>query len=398
VKFRIFPCLALLVFAILPAFLHPACAAVPYSTSGTCGGFPKTGLQSVSGTCVGLVADSLGVPRGVAVVGSKIYVVDAGTGHNHGRLLMLGHSGHDKPVVLLSGLASPTALGFGPGGRLYIVLMGEIGQLNLAANPPTITPVVIGLPGKGQPLTSFVFAPNGTLYVNIGSNTANCETKGNVPPDPEAPCPLLLTHPPHASILKITLTQGAAINAATAPVLATGMRNSEGLAVLPTGQLAAAVNYRDAIGKTNEDEPHDTLDVVQQGADYGWPYCYDNGTPNPAYPSFNCATKHAPTFLLPAHGSPLSLWLYKGSAIPALSHTLLIPFHSNRKNGHSLMAMPLTSSGGLSGQLKPVIDAWDLQPGVHPQGSPTNLTEMPDGSVLITEDHNGTLLRLAKAQ
>lgn len=87
--------------------------------------------------------------------------------------------------------------------------------------------------------------------------------------------------------------------------------------------------------------------------------------------------------------------LYQGDAIPALAGMLVIPYHGYRKNGHRIMAMPLDVSGGLSGRFAPVVWGWDLRAGVNPMGNPVALAEMPDGSVLVTEDHNGTLLRLA---
>jgi hypothetical protein len=58
------------------------------------------------------------------------------------------------------------------------------------------------------------------------------------------------------------------------------------------------------------------------------------------------------------------------------------------------MALRITPQG-VAGPLVPVIWGWDFALGAHPQGSPVALAELPDGSVLITEDHNGTLLRLA---
>jgi glucose/arabinose dehydrogenase len=361
-------------------------------------------LLSVPGSCVGIVASGLGFPRGVAVSGQDIYVADMGGWARHkGRLLLLGHSGRDKPLVLLSGLDEPSALGFGPDGKLYIGLLGEVGRIDLADAQPSVTPVLQGLPITGRhPLTAFAFGPNGVIYVNIGSATDHCEGPGDTPPKPSGPCPETLTTPPRASVIKLVLAPGTVASAASAAVVATGLRNSEGLTVLPDGKLVAAVNARDYIGMVDpnlddEQEPHDTLDILEPGSDYGWPYCYDENRPSPEYPSFDCTGKHPPTFLLPAHAAPLSLLLYQGAGIPALAHTLVVPYHGYRKNGHRLMAMPLTPSGDLTGKLQPIIWGWDFHNGVNPQGSPVGLAEMPDGSVLITEDHNGTLLRLAKS-
>ncbi len=356
-------------------------------------------MLSLPGTCVGLVAKDLGFPRGIAVAGDDVFVVDmGGWQHNRGRLLLLRHGGRDSPVVLLDGLDEPSALGFGPDGQLYIGVRGAIERVQLTA-PVRLLPVLSGLPVTGRhPLTAFTFGPGGVMYVNIGSATDHCEGAGNAPPDAAALCPETLQHPPRGSIIEVKL--GAAGDAAAARVVATGLRNGEGLVVLPDGTLAAAVNARDYIGLADpslndEQEPHDTLDVVKPGADYGWPYCYDENRPSPEYPGYNCAAKQAPTILLPAHAAPLSLLLYRGHGIPALADRLLVPYHGYRQNGHRLMALGLTAAGGLSGQLRPVIWGWDYHKSVNPQGNPVALAELQDGSVLITEDHNGTLLKLA---
>jgi hypothetical protein len=49
-----------------------------YQTSGTCDGYPRINLHTAPGICVGLVAQHLGFPRGVASVGKDIYIVDNG--------------------------------------------------------------------------------------------------------------------------------------------------------------------------------------------------------------------------------------------------------------------------------------------------------------------------------
>jgi glucose/arabinose dehydrogenase len=396
--------LFVLFFSALLLPIHAAQASEPYRVAGDCAGFPKTALLSVPCTCVGLVAQGLGFPRGVAVQGANVYVVDmGGWTHHRGRLLLLGASGHDKPVALLTGLDEPSALKFGPDGNLYIGQLGEIDRVNLAANPVSLTPVLLGLPATGRhPLTAFAFGPQNALFVNIGSATDHCEGPADSAPDTAAPCPETTQTPPRASVIEARIAPGIVTRAAAAKIIATGLRNSEGLMVLPNGEVVAAVNGRDYIGLADpnlndEQEPADTLDVLHQGADFGWPYCFDANRPDPAYPAYDCAAKTAPTILLPAHAAVLDLLLYQGSAIPALAHTLLLPYHGYRKNGHRIMAMPLDSTGGLSDKFQPIVWGWDFHDGINPQGNPVGLAELPDGSILMTEDHNGTLLRLAKA-
>ena len=82
-----------------------AAAANGYATQGLCGGLPKVQLQTPPGLCVGLVGEHLGFARGIAEIGHDIYVLDmGGWREGHGRLLRLGHDGHDAPQTLLTKL------------------------------------------------------------------------------------------------------------------------------------------------------------------------------------------------------------------------------------------------------------------------------------------------------
>jgi glucose/arabinose dehydrogenase len=174
------------------------------------------------------------------------------------------------------------------------------------------------------------------------------------------------------------------------------------MTVLPSGQLLAAVNARDAIDgadpKLSDDAlPHDTFDRIVLGGDYGWPYCFDDNRPSPEFPDFDCAKTLKPDLLLPPHAAPLGMIMYSGTMLSQLSGRLLIGYHGYRALGHRIVALRVTPRGLPIGQPEDVIRGWDAVAGKHPQGAPVGLAIDADGSVLITEDHNGTLLRLAAA-
>ncbi len=65
---------AVLVVAVAGA---QARAAKP-PTAGDCDGFPRLGLKTAPGMCVGLVQAHLGFVRGVACIGKDVYVADMG--------------------------------------------------------------------------------------------------------------------------------------------------------------------------------------------------------------------------------------------------------------------------------------------------------------------------------
>ncbi|WP_085940117.1 sorbosone dehydrogenase family protein [Azospirillum sp. B4] len=386
---------------------------VGYATQGRCDGFPAVALKTAPGLCVGLVSSQLGFARGVTVLGHDVYVVDLGGGwrHNHGRLLRLKDDGRAAPEVLLTGLDEPNALAPAPGGRLYMSVLGRIVSLdpNAADVAASQRDVVTGLPRGGlHPLAAMALAPDGSLFVNVGSGTDHCETPGgkkgeDTPPQADAPCPETVGAAPRGVILHVT--PGAIpVNVAGLRPYAQGLRNAMALAVLPGNQVVTATNARDNIADADpaladEDLPHDLYLTLKEGADYGWPYCYDQGVPSPeyrgGYTAADCRARQAPTLLLPAHAAPLGLLPYAEGPLPGLAGTLLITLHGYRDTGHRVVALPIDAQGRPTGAAKDIVFGWDAVTGDHPQGAPVSLARLADGSVLVTEDHNGTLLRLA---
>ena len=75
----------------------------------------------------------------------------------------------------------------------------------------------------------------------------------------------------------------------------------------------------------------------------------------------------------------------------------MIALHGYRAQGHRLIALPIDEEGRPTGPLKDLVRGWELVPGDHPQGAPVAVFAQGDGSILVTEDHNGTLLRLARS-
>jgi glucose/arabinose dehydrogenase len=382
-----------------------ATPAGQYATAGDCDGFPRTDLKTTSGLCVGLVATHLGFARGVVALGRDVYVADMGGWHRkRGRILRLADSGRGAPQVVLSGLDEPNGLAPGPGGSLYVGVLGKVIRFDPKAADParSVRDIVTGLPDTGRhPLAALAVAPDGALFINLGSATDHCEKVDGGAPDAAQPCPETVAATPRGTILRV-VPGDAAVDTGTVKPYASGLRNSMALAVLPGGQLLAASNARDYINRTDpalsdEDLPHEPLNRIEQGADYGWPYCYDDRLPSPEYPKADCAAKHPPALLLPPHAAPLGMLLYRGKGLAGLDGRLLIAYHGYRAKGHRIVSVALNGQGKPQGQPEDVVAGWDYAESAHPQGSPVSIWQMDDGSVLISEDHNGSLLRLAKA-
>jgi glucose/arabinose dehydrogenase len=387
------------VFALATAI--PGHAHENYQTSGTCGGYPRVDLHTAPGTCVGLVAQHLGFPRGVATLGNDIYVIDNGDWvPGKGRLWRL--RGNQPPQAIVSGLDRPNAMIVTPDKRLLIGLVGRIISIDPSAADPSATSrdVVVNLPTTGRhPLPSLALAPDGSLYINVGSASDNCDQDLRSPSRPTL-CPETQETPPRGSVLRAKLGSEKPLDATQLPVFARGLRNSMALVVSPNDKVIDAVNARDAINAidpklSDDDLPHDTLDYLIAGADYGWPYCFDDNRPSPEYAQYDCSKKTAPTRLLPPHAAPLGILIYRGKALPGQHHHLIIGYHGYRDLGHRIVSLDLDEKFRPRGEPQDLVWGWNSVPGDHPMGSPVALAEMQDGSVLVTEDRNGTLLKIA---
>ncbi|MCK9685197.1 PQQ-dependent sugar dehydrogenase [Scleromatobacter humisilvae] len=394
------PLLSLLLLA--PPWAGAATGKV-YATAGDCDGFPAVSLTTADGLCVGLVAEGLGHARGVAVIDDDVFVVDMVAWESRkGRLLKLSKGGRHAPEVVLHDLWQPNAVVRGPGRTLYVGITGQVLQVDpYAADPAKGARMIVdGLPTTGRhPVPSLAVGADGALFVNVGSSSDNCHAGGKAP-DPKAACPETQENPPRGSVLRFP-ARAATWHANEQPPYARGLRNSMAMAVLANGRLAVAVNSRDGINHADPtlpdaELPHDLLVVLQQGGDYGWPYCYDQRVPSPEYRGFDCAAKLAPDMLLPAHAAPLGMLLYKGDKLPGLAGKLVVGYHGYRATGHRIVAVGLDKDQRPTGAPTELVTGWEQRDGSHPQGSPVGLVEMSDGSVLIAEDHSGALLRLSR--
>ena len=355
-----FASIVLILFALTSA--AAIAARQTYLTSGTCDGLPRVDLKTIETTCVGLVADGLKFPRGILPLANAelLIVTMGGWGRGQGALVRLtrDQSGYRKSVVI-DGLDRPHAIARGPDGKIYVGVVGGVIRFDLAKPVASREDVIGGfskwpaLPASGlHPLVNFVFSRSGDLYVAVGSHSNNCETDNVSEPASENVCAEASGADPRGSIRRYRM-QWPAGKIIGSEVVAQGLRNSMALVEHPvTGKLYQGENSRDAIhrqveGMDNDDDlPHDELNLIEPGRNFGWPYCYDGRLPSPEYPSFDCRTTVPPHRLLPAHAAPLSMVFYSGSMLPRkYGGALIMAFHGYRRNGHRIVTYAVVAAG-----------------------------------------------------
>lgn len=394
--------------AIFPTalVLGPAHAAAPADAAASCDGLPRLQVPTAPGFCVGVVAAGLKSPRGLqALPNGDIIVTDMGgwlPGRGRIWLLKQGRSQFQK-TLLFDHLDRPSSVALAPDGAIYVGMVGRVVRLELGGSRPVMIDVIggraqaVALPAQGRHLLpSLLFDAKGDLYVNIGSSSDHCESENGEPP--AAPRCAQREGPDAVGVIRKYTMSGGKVR--SWEVYAAGLRNSMAIAFDRKGRLWQGENGRDAINAAmpalkNDDElPHDELNLVERGADYGWPYCYDDNRRSPEYPGTDCSGYRAPVRLLPAHAAPLGMLFYSGAAYPAkYASSLIVTYHGYRPHGHRVVALLPDRQGVPRGS------SIDLVTGSRQKGkgfgAPVGLTLGPDGQVYISDDHDGIVARLS---
>lgn len=390
-----------------------------YTTQGTCDGLPRVkNVETPPGVCVGVVATGFTYARGIAQLASGDLVLAemGGWAQDRGAVWLL-HRNADKTYSkkrLLQQIDKPSGVTVGPDGLAYVGTPKDIFRfdpyvIDPRLGKPRIKLVVKDLPGDGRhPLKKLLFDKKEPwkLYVNVGSASDVCEQGAGVKPPAGYPIPCNEAEGEGArgAIRAYDLSGEDHVSNGAFTVLGRGLRNSMALAVHPTsGLLVQGENSRDSIDKHDAtladhegDLPHEELNVIEPGAHYGWPYCIDNGVANPEYLGrVDCNNYRNPAQLLPGHVSPLGMAYYTGTLFPsAYQNQLLVTYHGYREHGHRVVVVPVDGNGAPGiGEPRDLIRKWDK--GANgPQGAPVDVLVANDGSIYVTEDKNGTVLRV----
>jgi glucose/arabinose dehydrogenase len=183
-------------------------------------------------------------------------------------------------------------------------------------------------------------------------------------------------------------------------VYAWGVRNAVGIKFRPgSDELWMSTNERDEIG---EDLPPDYISSVRPGGFYGWPWFYIGNHADPRHKG-----KHpeladkviVPDVLVEAHSATLNLCFYTGDQFPAeYKGDIFAAFHGswNRKKrtGYKIVRVPFDHSTGKAlGEYEDFVTGF-VTPDGKVWGRPVGLTVAKDGSLLFSEDGNGTIWRL----
>lgn len=284
----------------------------------------------------------------------------------------------DMKYVIASGLTEPNGVAFA-NGSLYVAERSRILRYqNIETaldDPPEPTVIFNKLPNDPSHGWKYLaFGPDdGYLYFGIGAPCNACK-RDDIR---------------YATISRIK-PDGSGFE-----VFASGIRNSVGFDWNPdTKELWFTDNGRDYLG---DDSPADELNRAQKsGMNFGFPSCHAGDIPDPILGSkTSCNDFIPPALKLGPHVAALGMKFYEGTMFPERYHgDIFIAEHGswNRttKLGYRITHVHVNSDKAES--YEPFAEGW-LQ-GQNVWGRPVDVLNLPDGSLLISDDFNNAVYRI----
>jgi glucose/arabinose dehydrogenase len=307
-----------------------------------------------------------------------------------GAVYAIRHDGRKgtEVITIASRLNMPNGVAM-KGGALYVAEVNRVIRFDdiEVKLPKAPDPVVVfdRYPGDRHHGWKFIrFGPDGWLYVPVG-----------------APCNVCERDDPYSSITRLKAAgaapSGSGLDSPAMEVFARGVRNSVGFDWHPESKtLWFTDNGRDMMG---DDVPPDELNhAPRAGMHFGYPYCHGTDIADPEHGRKKpCGDFTPPARNFGAHVAALGMRFYTGGMFPAeYRNRIFVAEHGswNRSKKSGYRVMQAKVEGGkvvdygvfAEGFLDAASDsAW---------GRPVDVLVMPDGALLVSDDHAGAIYRI----
>jgi glucose/arabinose dehydrogenase len=286
-----------------------------------------------------------------------------------------------KPRIVAKGLMLPVGVAF-RAGNLYVSSLNEIvrypdiEKYADSDNPPAGQVINKSFPTEKHHGWKFIaFGPDGLLYVPVGAPCNICE------PDPDR----------YANIMRMK-PDGSGLE-----VFARGVRNTVGFDWDPrTKELWFTDNGRDMMG---DDMPNDELNhAPKPGMHFGYPYCHQGDTPDPEFGDAKhpCSKYTPPVLKLGPHVAALGMRFYTGNMFPAqYKNNIFIAEHGSWNRTHKIgyRIMRVVLKGNKAVKYEVFAEGW--LDGERNWGRPADVQQLPDGSLLVSDDLAGAIYRIS---
>ena len=268
--------------------------------------------------------------------------------------------------------------------KLYLITVKEVFVAGIRPDGQ-LEPfqMIIGdLPDSGQhPNRTVAFGPDGMLYISVGSTCNACNESNQE----------------NATILR------ASPDGKSRTIFASGLRNTIGFGWHPaTGELWGMDHGIDFLG--DEVQPEE-LNKIELGKQYGWPHVWGDGGINPQSTPVGGITKEQwkansipMTLGYAAHAAPMQMVFntggsfpedYKGDAFVAMRGS----WNREAPSGYEIVRIHFDH--GQPKSIEPFVTGFLSDGGKTHIARPVGLAMAKDGSMLMSDDANGVIYRIA---
>ena len=311
----------------------------------------------------------------------KIYIGTRGIG----RVYEVTDTGAQRTSrVVVDKLVQPAGVAI-KDGALYVIAIDKALRYEGIEKNPTVTPVdmtaAFALPKEQHHNWKYIaFGPDNKLYVPFGAPCNICET-----PSGE-----------YAQIRRYN-ADGSGME-----VIARGVRNTQGFAWHPTTKEMWFTDHgRDWMG---DNEPEDELNRMSKtGANYGFPYCHANGIPDKDIKKANpCDGVTMPVTTMGPHTAVMGVHFYTGTMFPAEYRNVMFvarkgSWNRTQKSGYDVVTVR-TDAEGKNAKVEPFMTGFLDASNDAFSGRPTYMLQLPDGSLLVSDEQLGAIYRITYAR
>lgn len=288
---------------------------------------------------------------------------------------------YETKYTIAEDLNSPNGVAF-KDGDLYVAEIGRIIKftdvLSNLKNDMSYSVVTDSYPEDTHHGWKYIaFGPDDKLYVPVG-----------------APCNICEPDPTYASITRIN-SDGTGFE-----VVQHGIRNSVGFTWHPeTNDLWFTDNGRDYLG---DDLPACELNhATKDNMHFGYPYCHQGDYLDPEFGSGkNCEDYTPPAQKLGPHVAPLGLTFYTGNSFPSKFHNQIFIAEHGSWNRSTPIGYRITNvfldENYQATSYTVFADGWLEKGDSDYFGRPVDIKQLPDGSILVSDDFADVIYRIFK--
>jgi glucose/arabinose dehydrogenase len=291
----------------------------------------------------------------------KLYVTQLNGGENAGTgQVVVIDQGGASPVAVLDNIRKPTGLAWRD-DELYVVAERDVVRTRQDEAGAFEKPeaIIRDLPFNGRSEGQIDLLPDGSLIFETSGSVGNLQS-GQL----------------------LTLGRDETVQS----TLATGLKNAYGVAYDSSTKRLYATEIGD--DRMDGKPPPEEINLIEPDGDYGWPYCYDEATParDRGGDEARCATTRTPLVTFPPGSTPTGLMFYDRDDVPEEYRRALYVAIWNRTP--EVQRVVIEDEGGtLRGEATSFMGN---------AGRPIDLVAHPDGGLLVL-DFDGGIVYLVRA-